>query len=113
MFAVVAVVGAVRRGATFPRLALVWSATALVAFSAADPDARIADRNVSRWQESGRIDLDYLGTLSADAVPTLERLPQSLAEPALAPIEERLGTSDPWTSANASRARARRLLSED
>ena len=94
-------------------MTLVWSATALVAFSAADPDARIADRNVSRWHETGRIDLEYLGTLSADAVPALERLPESLAGPALAPIEERLGAGDPWTSANLSRTRARRLLSDD
>ena len=42
----------------------------------------------------------------------LERLPEALAGPAVAPIEERLSSSDPWTSANLSRARARRLLSD-
>jgi hypothetical protein len=112
-FVLVVVLGAYRRGAAFPRLALVWSATALVAFSAADPDARIADRNVTRWKETGRIDTAYLSTLSADAVPALETLPTTLREEALDPIEKRLSEHEPWTSANLSRYRARRLLPDD
>jgi Domain of unknown function (DUF4173) len=111
-FVLVVVLGLLRRGAAFPRLALVWSATALVIFSAADPDALIADRNVARWEETGRIDTTYLSTLSADAVPALERLPTSLREEAAGPIEERLRAGEPWTSANVSRARARRLLAD-
>jgi hypothetical protein len=112
-FVLVVMLGALRRTAALPRLALVWSATALIAFTAADPDARIAERNVERWQETGRIDLDYLSTLSADAVPGLERLPATLRSEALAPIAVRLGDGDPWSSANRSRARARRLLAND
>jgi hypothetical protein len=109
-FVLVVVLGALRRAADLPRFALVWSATALVAFTAADPDARIAERNVQRWRDTGKIDTVYLGTLSADAIPALERLPATLRQEALAPIEERLDTGEPWTSANRSRARARRLL---
>jgi uncharacterized protein DUF4153 len=112
-FVLVVALGALRRAGAFPRLALVWSATALVAFSAADPDARIAERNIDRWRETGRIDVDYLSTLSADAVPALERLPATLRSEALAPIAERLGDGDPWSAANRSRARARRLLADD
>jgi hypothetical protein len=112
-FVLVAVLGGLRRPGAFPRLALVWSATALVAFSAADPDARIAERNIDRWRETGRIDLDYLSTLSADAVPALERLPATFRLEALAPIEERLSEGDPWSSANLSRARARNRLADD
>jgi hypothetical protein len=112
-FVLVVVLAALRRTAALPRLALVWSATALVAFTAADPDARIAERNVDRWRNTGKIDATYLGTLSADAVPTLERLPAALREEALAPIRERLDAREPWTSANRSRARARRLLADD
>jgi hypothetical protein len=112
-FVLVVVLGALRRTAALPRLALVWSATALLAFTAADPDARIAERNVERWRDAGKIDTVYLGTLSADAVPALERLPATLREEALTPIEERLDIGEPWTSANRSRARARHLLADN
>ena len=112
-FVLVVVLGALRRAAALPRFALVWSATALIVFTAADPDAWIAERNIDRWRQTGRIDVEYLSTLSADAVPALERLPAALREEALAPIEERLETRERWTSANRSRARARRLLTDD
>ena len=81
----------------------------LVAFSLANPDGIVAERNVERWRETGRIDLHYLGELSADAVPALAALPAPLREPALAPIVRELG-AEPWSSLNLARARARRYL---
>ena len=112
-FMLVVALGAFRRAAAFTRLALVWSAAAVVAFSAANPDARIAERNLARWQDTGRIDTDYLSTLSADAVPALEGLPASLRAEALDPIDHRMSSGEPWTSLNWSRARARSLLADD
>jgi hypothetical protein len=81
----------------------------LVAFSLANPDGIVAERNVERWRETGRIDLHYLGELSADAVPALAALPAPLREPALAPIARELGP-EPWSSLNLARARARHYL---
>ncbi|MGH3116979.1 MAG: DUF4173 domain-containing protein [Gaiellales bacterium] len=109
-FALVLVVGLLRRATALPRLMLVWAALALIGFSVANPDSRIADRNVDRWRETGRIDLDYVAGLSADATPALSRLPVSLRGPALAEIAGRVADEAPWSSANLSRARARTLL---
>lgn len=81
----------------------------LVAFSLANPDGIVAERNVERWRESGKIDVYYLGRLSADAVPALATLPPGLRETALAPIARDLGP-DPWSSWNLARARARERL---
>jgi hypothetical protein len=109
-FALLLLVGALRRASMLPRAVLAWAATALVAFSVANPDARIADRNVDRWRETGRIDLDYASRLSADATPALSRLPAPLRDQALAEIAEELSRDEPWSSANLSRRRARDRL---
>jgi hypothetical protein len=109
-FALLLAVGALRRTVTFPRVVLVWAAVALVAFSVANPDARIAQRNVDRWRETGRIDLEYASRLSADATPALSRLPAGLRDEALEKITDELVGAEPWTSANLSRRRARELL---
>lgn len=111
VFGLLLAAGALRRAAAFPRAALAWTALALVAFSAASPDARIAERNVERWRDTGRIDVGYLETLSADSVPALTRLPAPLRERALARITHDLSEDEPWSSANLSRRRGRRLLS--
>ena len=110
MFALLLLVGALRRAALFPRVVLAWTAVALIAFSIANPDARIADRNVDRWRETGRIDLEYVEELSADAAPALSRLPTALRDQALFEIEEKLSRDEPWSSANLSRRRARDVL---
>jgi hypothetical protein len=108
-FVLVLLAGAFRRAAPMRGL-LASVAVGLVLFSAADPDARIADRNVERWRETGRIDVGYLATLSADSVPALIELPPRLRERALAGVAARLEDREPLTSANLSRRRARELL---
>ena len=93
-----------------PRIVLVVTALGLIAFSAADPDRLIAQRNVARWHETGRLDVAYLATLSADAAPAIARLPEPLRQRALASLAAKLGVGEPWSSANLSRAHARSLL---
>jgi hypothetical protein len=109
-FAILLLLGALRRTASFPRTVLAWTASALVAFSIANPDARIADRNVERWRNTGRLDVGYVSTLSADAVPALSELPAPLRSRVLAQIADRVSREEPWSSANLSRARAQRHL---
>jgi hypothetical protein len=109
-FALLVLLGALQRAAAFPRAVLAWAAVALVGFSIANPDARIAERNVDRWRETGRIDLEYVSGLSADATPALSRLPAHLSDEALTEIAEELSRDEPWSSANLSRRRARDLL---
>jgi hypothetical protein len=54
-------------------LAVALSATGLLAFAVGNPDGRIAERNVDRYERTGRIDTGVLAHLSADAVPALAR----------------------------------------
>jgi hypothetical protein len=88
----------------------VGTAFSLLAFSLANPDAMIARRNIDRWHETGRLDVAYLSSLSADAVPAIASLPQPFRERALAPIKSRLGPHDVWSSTNLGRRRARSTL---
>jgi hypothetical protein len=111
-FALLLLLGALRRAAIFPRAVLAWAALALIGFSIGNPDARIGERNVDRWHESGRIDLEYVSRLSADATPALSRLPAPLRDEALAEIATELWSEEPWSSANLSRRYARDLLEE-
>ena len=90
-------------------LAVVATAAGLLAFSLSSPDRRVAERNVDRWRQTGMIDIGYLRTLSADAVPALVELPEPERRRATMDLREQL-RSDPWGSANLSRIRARRLL---
>ena len=63
-----------------PRVALVSGAVALVGLAAINPDAWVAGRNLDRYDATGKLDLRYLETLSADAAPVIvDRLPADVA----------------------------------
>jgi hypothetical protein len=71
----------------------------------------VAEHNIARWQHTGNIDMQYLSTLSADAVPTLNRLPEPLRSCALSDLADRLNEDhDDWRSWNLSRSAARRTV---
>ena len=92
--------------------AVLLTAGGLLVFSLANPERRIAERNIDRWKATGLIDVDYLADLSADAVPALVRLPLPERQLATAILQDKLRHGDPWSSANVSRSRARELLYE-
>lgn len=104
-------IGCIRR--QLRRTLLAGTAMALLAFSLANPDGLIAKRNIDRWRQTGRLDISYLQTLSADAAPALAELPPDLRRRGLDPLADRLDSDDPWSSANLSRHRARTLLERD
>jgi hypothetical protein len=91
-------------------VAVAGMALALLGFSLASPDRLIAERNVDRWRETGRLDGRYLSGLSADAVPALVELPPDLH--LLGELKARLAADERWSSWNRSRARARGLLAD-
>jgi hypothetical protein len=98
-------------GTWLPRAVVGVAAATLLGLTALNPDAYIAEHNVARYERTGRIDIAYLATLSADAVPALDRLPVGLRDCALRRIDRQLAdTSDPWFDTNASRNDARALL---
>ncbi|MEV4754075.1 DUF4173 domain-containing protein [Micromonospora sp. NPDC049559] len=111
VFVLVLVAGVRLRGAWVPRLVLGTAVLVLLGLVALNPDRLIADRNVDRYAETGRIDLRYLSGLSADAAPAIDRLPEPDRGCALGYIAYQLDRRpDDWREYNLGRERARRLI---
>jgi Domain of unknown function (DUF4173) len=88
-----------------PHLVVTSAVAGLLALVAANPDARIASSQLTRADQA---DLAYVATLSADAVPVLDRLTEPIRSCALA---GRTGQVDGgWLSASVARERAADLL---
>ncbi len=98
------------RAVWLPRALALSAAVGLLVFALADPDARIAERNVERFVLTGDLDGQYLAELSADAVPALDRLPEPQRSCVLG--ERSAVTADSRIEANLSRARAGEALRE-
>ncbi|HEX6968158.1 MAG TPA: DUF4173 domain-containing protein [Micromonosporaceae bacterium] len=114
LFVLVLAAGIHLRATWLPRVAAASAVLALLGLVALDPDRFIADQNIDRYQATGRIDVDYLSGLSADAVPALDRLPGQLRDCALSDIAEELTDHpDGWRGWNLARRRALDLLAAD
>jgi hypothetical protein len=83
------------------------AAAALLGLAAINADGFVAERNVDRFAETGKVDVAYLQVLSADAVPAIDRLPEPARSCALSGI--RL-TDDGWAGWNLGRAHAKDIL---
>ena len=93
-----------------PRAALVSGAVFLLVIGAVNPEAWVAGQNIERFEETSKVDIDYLATLGPDATPVvLDGLPTSLA----ACVVERQSPADAddLLSWNLGRARADEALS--
>jgi hypothetical protein len=99
-----------RRHDWLPRASVALTAMTAVALTVANPDARIAQRNVDRFEEVGRIDVPYNATLSADATPELATLPREVSKDLLARQAARLESEDGARGFNLARERARDAL---
>lgn len=95
-----------------PRAIVGTAVASLLAIAALDPERFIAERNIDRWQTTGRIDVDYLGRLSADAAPALDRLPEPLRSSVAEELARNLARyrDDDWLSWNIARDHARTTL---
>ena len=79
LFVLVLAAGAARSATWLPRATVALSALIGLAFGLSNPDARIAEHNIARYERTGEIDLHHLAHLSPDAAPALARLPAPLA----------------------------------
>lgn len=114
LFALVIVAGVTGRTTWLPRSVLAFSAAALLAFNVSNPEARIARSGVERWEATGEIDSQYLGTISADGVPPLMDLPPEVRGCILRPIVYRTRpVTGAWSSFNVSRDRALELTTTE
>ncbi|MEV8506643.1 DUF4173 domain-containing protein [Actinoplanes sp. NPDC051475] len=102
------------RASWLPRTVVAVGVLALLGLAAANPDHLIADRNVSRYEQSGSIDTAYLSQLSADAVPALDRLRGEQRDCALEPVYKDLDENvDDRRGTNLARERAREVLAKN
>lgn len=108
----VLVAGVRWRGAWLPRLAVLAGAGALLVLAALNPDARIAERNLERYAETGKVDWTYLQGLSDDAAPVLADPPDGLdageVRCLLGDLQGYGAAPDDWLEWNLGRARAQR-----
>ena len=111
MFCMVSVAGLRGRARWLPRGVVILSSIALLMFTVIRPDALIAERNVERFDRTGKIDVSYLAGLSPDAVPVLARLPEPERSCALVGLRQELAEPDSVWALNFSRDTAREVLS--
>jgi hypothetical protein len=111
---IVALIWLIGRGPSVARIVLLSAAGTLVVLALARPEALVARWNIDRLQSTGKVDVDYLSGLSADAVPDLVCLPEPYRSEALdGRTTLRLETEDdPVFAVNLSRIRARNALAD-
>ena len=95
--------GVALRAAWLARFALVGGSIGLLGLALVNADAWIAEHNLDRYVETGRVDWSYLRGLSDDAVPVFVRQPADLAQCALLGRES---ADDDWLEWNLGRSRA-------
>ncbi|MFF5807032.1 MULTISPECIES: DUF4173 domain-containing protein [unclassified Streptomyces] len=97
-----------------PRAVAGSAAAAVLAFGLMSPDGMVAERNVTRFQQDAKIDLAYFQSLSADAAPALDRLPEPRRSCALRGINDDLAKAGdvPWYAMSLGEYRARKILRE-
>lgn len=94
-----------------PRAVAASAAAGVLAFGLMSPDSLIAERNVQRYEDTGKFDLLYARDLSADAVPALDRLKEPMRSCVLKSIADDLGKDDaPWYATSWGETRARDIL---
>ncbi|MDX3538167.1 DUF4173 domain-containing protein [Streptomyces sp. MB09-01] len=97
-----------------PRAVAGSAAAAVLAFGLLSPDGMVAERNVARFEEDTKIDLAYFQSLSADAAPALDRLPEPQRSCALRGINDEMSRAGdvPWYAMSLGEYRARHILRE-
>jgi two-component system, OmpR family, sensor histidine kinase BaeS len=101
LLGLVLVAGIRLRGVWVPMATVVTGAVTLLALAWLNPDAYIASQNVQRFEQTGKIDVSYLGSLSGDAAPALSGLPRNVM-----PCPVASTTDDDWLAWNLGRQRA-------
>lgn len=117
VFVLVLVAGAVRlthrETAWFFRSLVLLTGVGLLVFAAWDPDVQVAETQLAvRGIE--RLDHNYLGDLGAEAVPTLDRLPEPARSCVLRDVVavNHLNEPDAWNGWNLAREQAREVLAK-
>ncbi|GII57319.1 hypothetical protein Pth03_57080 [Planotetraspora thailandica] len=117
VFVLALIAGAVwlsnRGTAWLPRTLVMVTGICLLAFAVWNPDVRVAETQLT-VRGVYRLDHDYLGDLGAEAVPTLDRLPEPIRSCVLRDVVSvnHLSQPDPWNGWNLAREQARDVLAK-
>jgi len=105
VFLLIMAAGIRLRARWLPRTVAATGALALIVLAGVNPDALIAERNIQHYAQTGKIDTDYLDSLSTDIVPELDGLPADKRRDVLDGLACHVGESGGFTW-NLSRSRA-------
>lgn len=100
--------GVLRNFSHVPGIVVALTALSIFTFNVINPDRMIAKLNVDRYERLGRLDQQYLATLSVGAYPEIARLPEWLQQ---SWIQNKRSASmreerSSWMEANVSRSMA-------
>jgi Domain of unknown function (DUF4153) len=111
VFVLVLIAGIRVKASWLPQVIAGSFVVALLVGAIANPDLYVANRNVDRYQQTGKFSVEYMRQLSADAVPAIQRLPEKLRDCSMVDIAERLAEKpDYWRTWNFSRVDARKSI---
>ncbi|MFI8804210.1 DUF4153 domain-containing protein [Micromonospora chalcea] len=112
VFLMIILAGVRFKGRWIPGATVALAVTMLLGLAVLNPEDYVARRNTLRYEQTGKIDAWYLRALSADATPSLAKLPDPVRRCTLSWIADDLAEPDPWYAWNLGRQRARKALEE-
>ncbi|MFJ5541330.1 DUF4153 domain-containing protein [Micromonospora chalcea] len=112
VFLMIILAGVRFKGRWIPGATVALAVAMLLGLAVLNPEDYVARRNTLRYEQTGKIDAWYLRALSADATPTLAKLPDPVRRCTLSWIADDLAEPDPWYAWNLGRQRARKALEE-
>jgi hypothetical protein len=98
------------RGGWLPGAVATVVACAVLGLVAVDPDAVVARTVIGRYHHDGHLDGGVLISLSDDAIPAIETLPEPWRSCVLLERDEKPSTVDSWYATNLSRDTGRAVL---
>ena len=107
VFILVIIAGLLWKGSWLPRAFAYLVGISLLTFSLANPEGLIARQNADRFMRTGKVDVGYLQTLSADAALSLDGLNPLDRKCILLRMGMTLSGQDGWAAFNLARNRAR------
>jgi hypothetical protein len=99
VYAMIIAAGVRLRAHWLPTAVLGTAMGALLVLAGLNQEGAVAEANVSRFEQTGKVDPEYLAELSADALPAIERLPADIKGSVVLDINANAGEMS-WRSWN-------------
>ncbi|MGL4307192.1 MAG: DUF4153 domain-containing protein [Mycobacteriaceae bacterium] len=112
IFILLLIAGMTLRGTQLALSSFLSATIFLVFLALLNPDRVIASHNIERFNQTGKIDEEYLSELSFDAIPVLSNLPESIRSCVLTRSVQKLSKEDghKWYQFNFSVKKAQMAL---